>query len=189
MGAYILRRILLMIPTLIAISLIIFTIIQMPPGNYLESYIAELQSQGESVDPQKIAFLREHGGLDKPLWQQYLLWVKGMLVGDFGYSFQHELPVSAVIGDRLWFTIAVTFATSVRSVPCTHHTSASVNMTLRPGLITTAMHSRCWPCAARSRLITTPSGKFRLAHKACCLSKGIAVCRTYNTLPPLPRTV
>ena len=55
---YVVNRLLLMIPTLIAISIIVFTIIQLPPGNYLESYIAELQAQGESVDPQKIAFLR-----------------------------------------------------------------------------------------------------------------------------------
>ncbi len=64
---YVVHRLLLMIPTLIAISIIVFIIIQLPPGNYLESYIAELQAQGESVDPQKIAFLREYYGLDKPL--------------------------------------------------------------------------------------------------------------------------
>ena len=64
---YVVHRLLLMIPTLIAISIIVFVIIQLPPGNYLESYIAELQAQGESVDPQKIAFLREYYGLDKPL--------------------------------------------------------------------------------------------------------------------------
>jgi peptide/nickel transport system permease protein len=110
---YIVNRVLLMIPTLIAISLIIFTIIQLPPGNYLESYIAELQSQGESVDPQKIAFLREHYGLDKPLWQQYLLWVKGMLVGDFGYSFEFNMPVTKVVGDRLLLTVLVSAATIV----------------------------------------------------------------------------
>lgn len=110
---YIVNRVLLMIPTLIAISLIIFAIIQLPPGNYLESYIAELQSQGESVDPQKIAFLREHYGLDKPVWQQYLLWVRGMLVGDFGYSFEFNLPVTKVVGDRLLLTVLVSAATIV----------------------------------------------------------------------------
>ena len=47
------------VPTLIAISIIVFTIIELPPGDYFESYIAELQAQGEAVDPQKIAFLRE----------------------------------------------------------------------------------------------------------------------------------
>ena len=79
MLTYVIRRLLIMIPTLIAISVIVFIIIQLPPGDYLESYIAELQAQGESVDPQKIAFLREQYGLDQPLWEQYLRWVGGML--------------------------------------------------------------------------------------------------------------
>ena len=83
-----------MIPTLIAISIIVFIIIQLPPGNYLESYIAELQAQGESVDPQKIAFLKQQYGLDKPLVEQYLRWAGGMLNGDFGYSFEFNLPVT-----------------------------------------------------------------------------------------------
>ena len=56
-----------MVPTLIVISIVVFTIIQLPPGDYLESYIAELQAQGEGVDPQKIEFLREQYGLDQPL--------------------------------------------------------------------------------------------------------------------------
>src|SRR5205823_8786960 len=97
---YVVKRVLLMIPTMIAISIIIFVIIQLPPGNYLESYIAELQAQGESVDPQKIAFLREYYGLDKPLIEQYWRWVTGMLFGDFGYSFEFNMPVSKVVGDR-----------------------------------------------------------------------------------------
>ena len=105
MLAYILRRVLMMIPTLIAISIIVFIIIQLPPGDYLESYIAELQAQGEPVDPQKIAFLREHYGLDQPMWEQYLRWIGGWFVGDFGYSFEFNLPVSQVIGDRLILTV------------------------------------------------------------------------------------
>ncbi|GIK86889.1 MAG: ABC transporter permease [Betaproteobacteria bacterium] len=105
------HRLLVMIPTLIAISVIVFVIIQLPPGDYLESYIAELQAQGESVDPQKIAFLREHYGLDRPLWEQYLRWLGGWFVGDFGYSFEFNLPVSQVIGDRVALTVLVSFAT------------------------------------------------------------------------------
>ena len=111
MARYIVNRLLLMIPTLIVISIIVFTIIQLPPGNYLESYIAELQAQGESVDPQKIAFLREHYGLDKPLVEQYLRWAGGMLVGDFGYSFEFNMPVSRVVGDRMFLTVIVSLAT------------------------------------------------------------------------------
>jgi peptide/nickel transport system permease protein len=108
---YVVNRVLLMIPTMVAISIIVFVIIQLPPGNYLESYVAELQAQGESVDEQKIAFLREHYGLDKPPVEQYLRWAGGMLVGDFGYSFEFNLPVSKVVGDRMFLTIGVSIAT------------------------------------------------------------------------------
>ena len=108
---YIAKRVLMMIPTLFAISLIVFTIIQLPPGNYLESYIAELQAQGESVDQQKVAFLREYYGLDKPIPEQYVRWVGGMLHGDFGYSFEFNMPVTKVIGDRMLLTIIVSFVT------------------------------------------------------------------------------
>jgi len=108
---YLLHRVMIMIPTMIAISIIVFVIIQLPPGDYLESYIAELQAQGESVDPQTIAFLREHYGLDKPLHEQYLLWVAGMLQWDFGYSFEYNMPVNDVVGDRLFLTVLVSVAT------------------------------------------------------------------------------
>lgn len=110
---YIVHRLLIMIPTLIAISLIIFIIIQLPPGDYFESYIAELQSQGESVDLGKIEFLRRQYGFDRPIMEQYVFWVFGMLQGDFGYSFEFRLPVSDVVGDRLYLTALVSFATIV----------------------------------------------------------------------------
>lgn len=113
MLTYIVHRILIMIPTLIAISLIIFVIIQLPPGDYFESYIAELQSQGESVDVDKIEFLRREYGFDRPLMEQYVFWVWGMLQGDFGYSFEYRLPVSDVVGDRLYLTALVSFATII----------------------------------------------------------------------------
>lgn len=108
---YLTRRILVMIPTMIAISVITFIIIQLPPGDYLSTLIAEMESQGEAVDPAKIEALRAHYGLDKPLWEQYLLWVFGLLRGDFGYSFEYQLPVSDVVGDRVLLTIVLNFAT------------------------------------------------------------------------------
>lgn len=100
-----------MIPTLIAISVITFIIIQLPPGDYLSTLIAEMESQGENVDPAKIEALRAHYGLDKPLWEQYALWAIGMLQGDFGYSFEYQLPVSDVVGDRVFLTIVLNFST------------------------------------------------------------------------------
>lgn len=110
---YIIHRFLMMIPTLLVISLICFIIIQLPPGDYLESYIAELESQGETVDQNKIQFLRQEYGLDKSMWEQYFYWVTGMIQGDFGYSFEYDLPVSDVVGDRLILTIIVSIVTIV----------------------------------------------------------------------------
>ena len=113
MLGYTVHRIIIMIPTLLAISFVVFVIIQLPPGDYLETYIAELQSQGEAIDPQKIEFLRRQYGLDRPFHEQYLMWVWGLLHGDMGYSFEHELPVTEVIGDRLWLTFLVAFTTII----------------------------------------------------------------------------
>ena len=111
MLGYTVHRVILMIPTLIAISIIVFVIIQLPPGDYLSTYMAELQSQGESVDPAKIQFLRSQYGLDQPFWIQYLTWVWGLMRGDLGYSFEYGLPVSEVVGDRLSLTVLVSVAT------------------------------------------------------------------------------
>lgn len=111
MFAYTIRRIFTMIPTLIAISIIVFVIIQLPPGDYLSTYIAELQAQGEGVDQQRIDFLREQYGLDEPMWQQYLTWVTGLLQGDLGYSFEYQLPVNEVVGDRLLLTFVISVVT------------------------------------------------------------------------------
>lgn len=108
---YLITRTLTMIPTLLAISVLIFIIIQLPPGDYLETYIAELESQGESIDPQKIAALRAEYGLDKPMITQYYLWITGFVQGDYGYSFEYERPVSEIMGDRLWLTIILSFFT------------------------------------------------------------------------------
>jgi len=110
---YIIRRILVMIPTLLVISALVFAIIELPPGDYFESYIAELQAQGESVDKKRIEYLRQEYGFDKPLIERYFHWVVGMLHGDFGYSFEFELPVTEIVGDRIWLTILLSFVTII----------------------------------------------------------------------------
>lgn len=111
MLSYIARRILIMIPTLIAISAIVFVIIQLPPGDYLTTMMNEMQSQGEHVDPAKIEFLRQQYGLDKTPIEQYLRWVVGMLHGDLGWSFEYNVPVTALIGQRLLLSFLVAFTT------------------------------------------------------------------------------
>ena len=113
MLGYLVHRILIMVPTLIAISIVIFIIINLPPGDYFSTYIAELQSQGEHANLAKIAFLEKQYGFDKPLWEQYLYWAGGLLHGDMGYSFLYDLPVNQVVGDRLLLTFVVSFTTII----------------------------------------------------------------------------
>ena len=74
---YILRRLMFMIPTLFAISLVAFAIIQLPPGDFLTSYMARLAAEGESVNQDTIANLRIRYGLDRPIYIQYLKWISG----------------------------------------------------------------------------------------------------------------
>jgi peptide/nickel transport system permease protein len=111
--SYIVRRFLTMLVTLAAISLLVFIIIQLPPGDYLTTYMEELQSQGEMVNPEKIEYLRKQYGLDKSMPEQYLYWVVGLLQGDMGYSFEYDLPVSDVVGERLTLSMVLNIATII----------------------------------------------------------------------------
>ena len=113
MLGYLVHRILIMIPTLIIISIAIFTIIHLPPGDYFTTYIAQLQSSGEHANLEKIAFLKAEYGFDLPLWQQYLYWIGNLLRGDMGYSFLYDMPVNNVVGDRLLLTFLVSVATII----------------------------------------------------------------------------
>ena len=113
MLGFLVRRIMVMIPTLLAISAITFVIIQLPPGDYLTTLMTELESRGEAIDESRLQFLRETYGLDKPMIEQYFVWLGGMLTGDYGFSFEYNRPVADVIGDRMLLTIVVSFATIV----------------------------------------------------------------------------
>ena len=110
---YILRRILLMIPTLFIISALVYTLIELPPGDYFESYMAELEAQGENIDRKQIEELKEEYGFDKHPVERYFIWLGGLVQGDLGYSFEHELPVNEVVGDRLFLTMLVAFVTII----------------------------------------------------------------------------
>lgn len=110
---YIFLRFLAMIPTLAIASVLIFTIVELPPGDFFESYVAELEASGETIDPKKIEYLRVEYGFDKPVWQRYFTWVWGMFHGDFGYSFEYERPVSELIGGRLFLTMLLSFVTII----------------------------------------------------------------------------
>ena len=115
LGKYIFRRIASMILIMVLVSVAAFIIIQLPPGDYLTTYLMKLEeagqiSHGMEMDEAKIASLRRQYGLDKPIYMQYLLWVWKMLHGDFGMSFEWQRPVLGLVMERLPFTIALSVA-------------------------------------------------------------------------------
>ena len=110
MLAYIGRRVLLAIFTVWAISALAFVIIQLPPGDYVTSYIAQMASTGSVVTEEEAQALRIQYGLGQPIYVQYYKWMKQVVVGNFGMSMEWRRPVTEVIGDRLWLTVAVSVA-------------------------------------------------------------------------------
>lgn len=113
MFRYVVHRLFVMLPTLIAISMVTFIIIQLPPGDYLSNQIAELKAQGEGANQERIDYLREQYGLDQPLWKQYVNWITNFVQGDLGWSFEYEKPVTDVIGDRFFLTMVLALATTL----------------------------------------------------------------------------
>ncbi len=107
MLGYIVGRLLLMIPTLIAISLVAFIIIQLPPGDYLTSVVATAAASGETIDPAELAQLEARYGLDQPVYIQYFNWIGGVVQGDFGWSFAYNQPVSELIWDRIGWSVLI----------------------------------------------------------------------------------
>jgi peptide/nickel transport system permease protein len=110
MPVFIIRRILLMIPTLLVISMISFAIIEAPPGDFMDAYVDQLIQQQEAVDPAQIAALRLRYGLDEPVYVRYLRWLGNILQGDLGRSLEWNQPVSKLIADRLPWSLAISIA-------------------------------------------------------------------------------
>ena len=110
MVSYIVRRFFMAILTILAISILAYTIIQLPPGDYVTSYIASMSASGSAVSEGEAEALRQQLGLDKPIYVQYLKWLGLILQGNFGMAMEWGRPVSDVIGDRLWLTIIISGA-------------------------------------------------------------------------------
>ncbi|PYM52247.1 MAG: hypothetical protein DME16_01735 [Candidatus Rokuibacteriota bacterium] len=113
MLAYIGRRALLAVFTVWAISVLSFAIIQLPPGDYVTSYIAQMASMGSVVSDEEAQSLRIQYGLGQPIYIQYLKWMKLVVVGNFGMSMEWRRPVTEVIGDRLLLTVVVAVASLI----------------------------------------------------------------------------
>ncbi len=113
---YLIRRIGALIPTLIAISIVSFVIIQLPPGDYLTIYMQQLRDQGDVVDEAEMLALQKRYGLGQPIYVQYAKWIWGILSrGDWGDSMYFDLPVTTVVGDRIWLTMMLSFCTMILS--------------------------------------------------------------------------
>lgn len=119
---YVVYRIGTMLLTLLVVSVLVFIIINLPPGDYLSNQIAELRASGQSAGVAKAEFLRTEYALDRALWEQYMIWVgfmpgphgfSGLIQGNFGWSFEFDQPVSEIVGDSLWLTVLVNMAAIV----------------------------------------------------------------------------
>ncbi len=110
MLAYIGRRALLAVFTVWAISMLAFVIIQLPPGDYVSSYIAQMAAMGSVVSDEEAQTLRIQYGLGQPIYVQYWKWMKQIAEGNFGFSMEWRRPVTEVIGERLWLTVIVAVA-------------------------------------------------------------------------------
>ncbi len=107
MWAFLARRLLLMIPTLFAVSVISYAIIEAPPGDYMDVYVDRLIQQQMAVDPSEIAALRARYGLDSPVYVRYFHWLTNILQGDLGRSLEWNQPVSKLILDRLPWSVTI----------------------------------------------------------------------------------
>lgn len=107
MLGYLLRRLGLAVITVWAITVVTFIIMQLPPGDFVDAYIAQSAAMGSAISAAEAAAMRHAYGLDQSIWVQYAKWLALVVHGNFGISFEYGRPVTEVIGDRLWLTIAL----------------------------------------------------------------------------------
>lgn len=110
---FIVRRLFAMIPFVALTSLTVFVLIQLPPGDYLTNYAAQLAASNETIDKEALDNLRLRYGLGEPFWVQYWKWMAGIVVGDFGFSFEWQQPVWQLIAERMGLTLLLTLSTLV----------------------------------------------------------------------------
>lgn len=113
MGTYIIRRTAYMIVTLFVVSFVSFVIIQLPPGDYVTSYAANLAASGTALDSAQLEALRRQFGLDEPLPVRYWLWLSNIFDGNLGYSFEWQRPVNDLLGQRLLLTVLISVVTLI----------------------------------------------------------------------------
>lgn len=116
MAVYLVKRLGYMVITLVLISMVSFVIIQLPPGDWLSTYVSELASQGVIVNEDEINALRNRYGLGDPIHEQYIKWISNIVLrNDWGMSLERRLPVKDLIWERLALTMALSSFTLVFS--------------------------------------------------------------------------
>ena len=113
MGSYLIRRLIYMVILLLVLSIFVFIIIQLPPGDYLSFLIESMRESGVLMEVEQMRALEQHYGLDLPVYLQYFKWMFNLLQGDMGRSFQWNEPVTKLIGERLALTVSITLLTLV----------------------------------------------------------------------------
>ena len=111
MGSYIARRFLFMLLLLAMLTVAVFVIIQLPPGDFLTHYVTRLEAQGVFYDQEQTEQLRRIYGLDLPMYRQYLRWLGRIASGDLGMSLQWRQPVSRLLADRLPYAVIIAVVT------------------------------------------------------------------------------
>ncbi|WP_129665940.1 ABC transporter permease [Phytoactinopolyspora endophytica] len=111
MGGYVLRRLMMLLPVLFAVSVVSFIIIELPPGDVVSRIEAQRASQGfEMTEAERAALIQQYG-LDQNIWARYLNWMGDFLRGDLGRSFQWDRPVADLLAERIPLTIVISLAT------------------------------------------------------------------------------
>jgi len=126
---------LLLLPLLVFLfSVIVFILVQAPPGDFLTSYIATLASSGSSVDAAQVEGLKQQFGLDQPIHIQYVRWMESIFKGDLGLSLEYQRPNTELIGERLFLTIVLALfafaVTWIIAIPAGIYSATHQNSTL-----------------------------------------------------------
>lgn len=124
---YIAKRLILSLFTLLMITFVVFFVIQLPPGDFVDTLVDSMVAQGERVTAQEVASLKKMYGVDRPFTIQYIDWLKGILTGDWGVSYFYNKNVIDLIGETLWPTLMISlitlFITYVISIPVAIYTA------------------------------------------------------------------
>ena len=149
MLSYIGRRLMWAIPTLIFVSFISFVIIQLPPGDFVTAYAAQLRNSGDYITDVQEAALRAEWGLNDPLLVQYWRWISNIIFyGDFGRSLEWNSAVSDLIWERLGLTLAISTLSMVFTwlIAIPPHGNIPSSITSSPSSVSSARACRtsCW---------------------------------------------